>query len=87
MSLPLFLLIIPVGFASSTYFLLPDHPAIAWPAQLNPLHHLAEGLRHLLLGGRFTGHLPAAGGLCVALMAALFPLDLRLLRKRVFGEA
>lgn len=87
MSLPFFLLIIPVGFASSTYFPLPEHPAIAWPAQLNPLHHLAEGLRHLLLRGQFTVHLPVAGGLCLALMAVLFPLDLRLLRRRVFGEA
>lgn len=87
MTLPFFLVIMPIGFASSTYFPLPDVPLVTLVAQLNPLHHLAEGLRWLLLMNKPTWHLAAAAGLCVVLLAVLIPLDLRLLRKRVFGES
>jgi len=86
MSLPFFLVIMPIGFASSTYFPLPDMPWLTVAAQLNPLHHLAEGMRGLLLQGEVTGHLVAAFGLCVLLLAVLVPIDMRLLRKRVFGD-
>lgn len=87
MSLPFFLVIMPIGFASSTYFPLPDVPWMSLIAQLNPLHHLAEGMRGLLLQGKLTFHLPAALGLCLALLAILVPIDMRLLRKRVFGDS
>lgn len=86
MSLPFFLVIMPIGFASSTYFPLPE---VAWLkafAQLNPLHHLAEGMRGLLLQGKLTHHLAAALGLCALLLLVLIPIDMRLLRKRVFGD-
>ena len=44
MNIPFFLVIMPLGFASSTYFPLEgDSPwTQAWLI-LNPLHHLAEG--------------------------------------------
>lgn len=87
MSLPFFLVIMPIGFASSTYFPLPDVPLLTAAAQLNPLHHLAEGLRWLLLTGTPTWHLAATAALCLIILVALIPLDMRLLRKRVFGEA
>jgi lipooligosaccharide transport system permease protein len=86
MSLPFFLVILPIGFASSTYFPLPDVPALSAVAQLNPLHHLAEGLRALLLTGKVSWHLGAAVALCALLLIVLVPLDMRLLRKRVFGD-
>ncbi len=86
MSLPFFLVIMPIGFASSTYFPLPNVPWLMAIAQLNPLHHLAEGLRGLLLQGVVTWHLGAACGLCVLMLAVLIPIDMRLLRKRVFGD-
>jgi lipooligosaccharide transport system permease protein len=86
MSLPFFLVIMPIGFASSTYFPLPDVPWLTAAAQLNPLHHLAEGMRGLLLRGEVTVHLVAAFVLCVVLLAVLIPIDMRLLRKRVFGD-
>jgi lipooligosaccharide transport system permease protein len=86
MSLPFFLVIMPVGFASSTYFPLPDVPVLRTVALLNPLHHLSEGLRALLLAGTLTWHLAAATALCMALLVALIPVDMRLLRKRVFGD-
>jgi lipooligosaccharide transport system permease protein len=86
MSLPFFLVIMPIGFASSTYFPLPDNAILQAVVQINPLHHLAEGLRWLLLHGTVTGHLPAAAALCLAIIAIVIPIDIRLLRKRVFGD-
>lgn len=86
MSLPFFLVIMPIGFASSTYFPLPDVAGLREAALLNPLHHLAEGLRHLLLAGKPTWHLGASAGLCLVILLALIPLDMRLLRRRVFGD-
>jgi lipooligosaccharide transport system permease protein len=87
MSLPFFLVIMPLGFASSTYFPLPDQAVVTALVQANPLHHLAEGLRWLLLTGTPTYHLLAAPALCLLVLAVLIPLDMRLLRKRVFGDA
>lgn len=87
MGLPFFLVIMPIGFASSTYFPLPDIPVLAQVVQINPLHHLAEGMRWLLISGTPTWHLAAALGLCLLLLAILVPIDMRLLRRRVFGDA
>lgn len=87
MSLPFFLVILPIGFASSTYFPLPAVPWLEAAVLVNPLHHLAEGLRQLLLENRVTWHLGAAAGLCLVMLALLVPLDMRLLRRRVFGDA
>jgi lipooligosaccharide transport system permease protein len=86
MSLPFFLVIMPIGFASSTYFPIPDLPIVSAIAQVNPLHHLAEGMRALLLTGKLSGHLVYAAGLCLLLLLILIPIDMRLLRKRVFGD-
>ncbi len=86
MSLPFFLLLMPIGFASSTYFPLPDLPVLTQIVQLNPVHHLAEGFRFALLENRATWHLGAAVGLCAALLAILMPIDMRMLRRRVFGD-
>ncbi len=86
MGLPFFLVIMPIGFASSTYFPLPDLPVLSQVVLLNPLHHLAEGLRFLLIAGTPTWHLAAGAGLCVVLLAVLMPIDMRLLRRRVFGD-
>ncbi len=86
MGLPFFLVILPVGFASSTYFPLPDIPWLQQLVVVNPLHQLCEGLRWLLLRGETTSHLAMAAGLCVLIIGVLVPLDMRLLRRRVFGD-
>lgn len=86
MTLPFFLVIMPIGFASSTYFPLPDIPYLKVLVLLNPVHHLAEGIRWLLLNGVWTWHLPAAVFLCCAILGVLVPIDMHLLRKRVFGD-
>src|SRR5690606_36091109 len=72
---------------SSTYFPLPDVPWLHAVEQVNPLHHLAEGLRRLLLEGTPTWHLAAVPAPRAVMLLLLMPLDLRLLRKRVFGDA
>lgn len=86
MGLPFFLVILPVGFSSSTYFPLPPLPWLETVVQVNPLHQLSEGLRWLLLRGQPNWHLAAAAGLCVLFLVVLVPIDFRLLRKRVFGD-
>ena len=86
MGLPFFLVILPIGFASSTYFPMPAIPWLEAAVQVNPLHHLSEGLRSLLLRGDLTWHLAASAALSLLLLWVLVPLDLRLLRKRVFGD-
>ncbi len=87
MNIPFFLVIMPLGFASSTYF--PFEGDSVWTQlwlTLNPLHHLAEGVRVLLLTGAMSHHLLAAAGLFLLMIAILIPVDERLLRRRVLGE-
>jgi ABC-type polysaccharide/polyol phosphate export permease len=85
MNLPIFLLVLPLGFASATYFPL-SHPVLVAIATVNPLYHLAEGLRGLLLGGGALYHLSMLTALSLILIAVLVPLSMRLLRRRVLGE-
>lgn len=87
MSLPYFLLILPLGFTSSTYFPLPDNVWLQSFALVNPLHHLCEGLRWLLLRGEFTAHFAMAAGISLLMVLTLVPCIVWLLRKRVFGDA
>ena len=85
MNLPVFLLILPLGFASGTYFPLPPGlaSAIAWA---NPLYHLAETFRGVLLGVPVGPHIAALLGIVAVMVAVLVPLDMRLLRRRVLGD-
>ena len=85
LNLPVFLIVLPLGFVSATYFPLA-HPWLVAVATLNPLYHLAEALRGLLLGGAALYHIAMLGGLSVVIVAVLVPLDMRILRKRVLGE-
>jgi len=85
MNLPIFLLILPLGFSSATYFPL-QHPVLVALATVNPVYHLAEGFRCLLLGGPAAYHIGALVVLSLVLIAALVPLNMRLLRRRVLGE-
>jgi lipooligosaccharide transport system permease protein len=84
-NLPLFLVVLPMGFVSATYFPLA-HPVMAAVSVVNPLYHLAEGLRDLLLGAGGGGHLAGLVVLATVMLAVLVPLDMRLLRKRVLGD-
>src|SRR5437016_1630975 len=85
MNLPIFLVILPLGFVSATYFPL-GHPVLAAISTANPLYHLAEGIRGLLLGDGAGYHLAGLAGLLTVMLVVLVPLDMRLLRKRVLGD-
>jgi lipooligosaccharide transport system permease protein len=85
MNLPIFLVILPLGFVSATYFPL-GHPVMAAISTVNPLYHLAEGIRSLLLGDGASYHLAGLAGLVAVMLGVLVPLDMRLLRKRVLGD-
>jgi lipooligosaccharide transport system permease protein len=85
MNLPIFLLVLPMGMLSSTYFPL-EHPVLVALSFVNPLHHLAQAFRGVLIGGPVAGHLAGALLLSALLLAVLVPLDLRLLRRRVLGD-
>lgn len=85
MNLPVFLLVLPMGLLSSTYFPL-EHPVLVALNTVNPLHHLAQVFRGALLGGPVAGPLTGALALSGLLLAIMVPLDLRLLRRRVLGD-
>ena len=85
MNLPVFLLVIPMGMMSATYFPL-DHPVVAAISLGNPLYHLAQAFRGVLIGGPVAGHLAGVIAIAALMLAVLVPLDLRLLRRRVLGE-
>ena len=85
MNLPIFLVVLPMGFVSATYFPL-GHPVMAAISTVNPLYHLAEAVRSLLLGAGGGVHFAGLAILVSAMLAVLVPLDMRLLRKRVLGD-
>ena len=58
MNLPVFLLVLPMGLLSATYFPL-EHPAVMAVNLANPLYHLAQAFRGLLIGGRSRRRWPA----------------------------
>ena len=85
MNLPVFLFVLPLAFTSGTYFPL-DHPLVLRVSAVNPLYHLVEGFRGMLLGAPTLGHFAILAAMVTAMLAVLVPLDIRLLRKRVLGE-
>jgi lipooligosaccharide transport system permease protein len=85
MNLPVFLLVLPMGLLSSTYFPL-EQPVLVALNGINPLYHLAQCFRGILIGGPVRGHLAAVLGLSLLLLGLLVPLNLRLLRRRVLGD-
>ena len=85
MNLPIFLLVLPMGLLSSTYFPI-EHPVLVALNLANPLYHLAQAFRGILLGGPVAAPLGGVALLTALMLGVLVPLDLRLLRRRVLGE-
>jgi lipooligosaccharide transport system permease protein len=85
MNIPVFLIAIPLGLLSGTYFPIA-HPWLAAVSVANPVYHLAQVCRGLLLDGPVLSHLAALLVLVALLLVVLVPLDLRLLRRRVLGD-
>lgn len=85
MNLPIFLLVLPMGLLSSTYFPL-EHPVLVAINLANPLYHLAQAFRGILLGGPIVAPLLWLLALSAIMLGVLVPLDLRLLRRKVLGD-
>ena len=85
MNLPVFVLVLPMGLLSSTYFPL-EHPTLVALNLVNPLYHLAQVFRGILIGGPVVAHLAGVAVLSALMLGILVPLDLRLLRRRVLGD-
>jgi lipooligosaccharide transport system permease protein len=85
MNLPVFLVVIPMGLLSGTYFPI-THPGLTSLSEASPLYHLAQTYRGLLLGGPVARHLATLTLLSFLMVVVLVPLDLRLLRRRVLGD-
>jgi lipooligosaccharide transport system permease protein len=85
MNLSVFLLVLPMGMLSSTYFPL-EHPLLVALNLANPLYHLAQAFRGLLIGGPVAAPLAAVIVLSIILLAILVPLDVRLVRRRILGD-
>ncbi|MBL8741845.1 MAG: ABC transporter permease [Myxococcales bacterium] len=87
MNYPTFLVGVPLGLVSDTYFPIhPSHPVLAFLADLNPIRHLAQVYRGLLLGQTEAGPF---WKLAVTTSVALLLLSLtaqRRIRKRVLSE-
>ena len=87
MNYPVFLIGIPLGLISNTYFPVhSEHPILNGLIQLNPVYHLAETYRAVLLSGAPNGHLI---GLVLTITATLIicaTVAQRLLKRRVLGE-
>lgn len=87
MNYPVFLVGVPLGLVSNTYFPVETGiAAVDAVVRLNPIYHLAESLRSLLVLGR-----PSLNLLWLALSAGGFllvfaALAQRLMRRRMLGE-
>jgi lipooligosaccharide transport system permease protein len=85
MNLPVFILVLPMGLLSSTYFPL-EHPLLVALNLANPLYQLAQAFRGVLIGGPVVAPLAGVAALSALMLGVLVPLDLRLLRRRVLGD-
>src|SRR5262249_35274805 len=81
MNLPIFLLVLPMGLLPSTYFPL-EHPALVALNLANPLYHLAQAFRGILIGGPAAGPPSGVAAPSPSPLWALAPLALPLLRRR-----
>ena len=88
MNLPAFLVGIPVAAISDTYFPVASaNPVVRAIVACNPVHHVAETFRSLLVLGTPGPNLIGLLLTCGILLAVCAPLALRLLRRRVLGES
>lgn len=86
MNYPVFLIAVPLGLVSNTYFpLQSDHALLQLLIDINPVYHLAQTLRALLLGGPVFNSLWKLFATVGVVVVTLVPLVQRLIRRRVLG--
>lgn len=87
MNYPVFLVGIPLGLVSNTYF--PIDRVGPWAvllSQLNPVYHLSETCRAVLLGGEVTRPLAMTLLTASVLLVVCAGLVQMLMRRKVLGE-
>lgn len=85
MNYPVFLVGTPLSLVSNTYFPADQaSPELAAFLEANPLYHLAESFRTLLVLGRPTYHLAAFLGEALVILVVCYLFALRFTRKRMF---
>lgn len=88
MNYPVFLIGLPLSFVSHTYFPIESQSELVTALMgLNPLYHLAETFRSLVLDGRAGPHLVPAVGLSIALLLAAYLVAYALTARRVVRES
>ena len=87
MNYPVFMIGIPLGLISHTYFpLAPQHPVFFALLQLNPLYHLAETNRSWLLTGAPNLHLLGLVLSALVWLTVCVLINQPLMRRRVLGD-
>jgi len=88
MNYPVFLIGLPLSFVSHTYFPIESQSSVVEALMgLNPLYHLAETFRSLLLDGKLGSHFGAAVGSSFALLVLAYLASYALTRRRVVRDA
>ncbi|MCA9530784.1 MAG: ABC transporter permease [Myxococcales bacterium] len=86
MNYPVFLIGVPLSLASNTYFPVPERLSVVrWLMNVNPVYHLAETARAMLVLGRPGPHLGlllCTGAVWLVLCSLI---AIRLTRRRVLG--
>jgi lipooligosaccharide transport system permease protein len=87
MNYPAFLIGVPIGLISNTYFpVRSDHAAVQVLIELNPVYHLAETCRSLLVTGTAGVEAVKLALTTLLLLAIVVPIVMRLMRRRVLGD-
>ncbi len=80
----MFLLIFPLSFGSSTFVPVSSMPGwLQAFVKVNPITHLVDAVRGLMLGGPIESHLIWTLGWMAGLLAVFVPLALRAYKRRV----
>lgn len=87
MNYPAFLIGIPIGLVSNTFFpLVPQHAWLRALVEINPVYQLAETARSLLVTGSAGLDAVKLAATSLGLLVIVTPIVLRLMRRRVLGD-
>lgn len=87
MNYPVFLVGLPLGLVSNTFFpLTPKNPLLAAIAQCNPIYQLAETFRSMLLGGAPDLHWVWLGLSSLVMLVICSAFAQKFVAKRMLGE-